>query len=238
MDPKRKAELENKIRALLALSAAGSGATEDEAILAAEKAAELMEKYNIEELADVEVEKLDPATYEKYDHYHRDPWRRAILYACCKLNFCELVKSDAVVINKTGTGTKGIWRFTIIGTDVNRSVSKMLFEYIEENVKRASRSAAHKESFKIGAGDRISARIWEMIRARSAPVSEKSGLPAVVNHHDQQNKSLMTQLFPNLRNAKPSNQRIRPDDYFAGQAFGDRLALNPLGAAPVTKRIA
>lgn len=238
MDAKRKSELENKIRALLALSAAGSGATEDEAILAAEKAAELMEKYNIEELGEIETEKLDPATYEKYDHYHRDPWRRTTLYACAKLNFCELVKTDVAVINKSGTGLKDIWRFTIIGTEVNRSVTKMLFEYIEEAVKRAARSAAHKESFKIGASGRISARIWEMIRARSAPVAEKSGLPAVVNHHDQQNKSLMTQLFPNLRNAKPSNQRVRPDDYFAGQAFGDRLSLNPLGSAPAAKRIA
>lgn len=237
MDAKRKSELESKIRALLALSAAGSGATEDEAILAAEKAAELMEKYNIEELGDVEVEKLDPATYEKYDHYHRDPWRRAILYACCKLNFCEMVKSNATVLNKTGTGTKGIWRFTIIGTDVNRSVSKMLFEYIEASVKHGSKSAGHAESFKIGASDRISARLWEMVRAREAPIETKSGLPAVVSHHDLQNSLLKAELFPKLRYAKPSNQKINSDDYFNGRKFGDKLALTPLQAAQAGKRL-
>jgi hypothetical protein len=237
MDPKRRAEIEAKIRALLALSAPGSGATEDESILAAEKAAELMEKYNIEELGNIEVEKLDPASYERYDHYHRDPWRRAILYACCKLNFCDMVKSNATVVNKTGTGLKGIWRFTIIGTEINRSVSKMLFEYIEESVKRGAKGAGHAESFKIGASDRIAARIWQMIRDRESPIPTRSGLPAVISHHDSQNNVIKAQLFPNLRDAKPSRQRAKKDDYLAGRKFGDQLALTPVGQTAQNKRL-
>lgn len=235
MDEKRRKELEAKLRALAALSAPGSGATEAESIAAADKFRELMEKYNIEELG--EVADLDPTSYQRYDFYHRDPWRLNLMNATASLNFCKIVRSHASVPQRSGNGLKDIWRITIIGTEMNRLAAILLFEYIEDNVKRASRGAGHAESFKLGASGRINGRIWQMIRDRETPVETTSNLPVVVADHEKRNMAVMDELFGKMGRIKMKAQKIDGDDYARGRQFGEKLDLTPLTASQKAKQI-
>lgn len=236
MDPKRRADLEAKIRALGKLAAPGSGATVDEAMLAAAKMAELMEKYNIEELA--EIADLDPTAHEEYDFYHRDPWRMSLITAVGRLSFCNIVRTKMMVPQKKGNGYKDIWRITIIGTAMNRKSTIMLFEYLEEAIKRGSRSASHAESFKIGASGRVCARLYEMINARSEKDSPaKANLPVVVEKHAARNLEYQNLIFGELKTIKFRRQRGNLTDFNSGREFGDKLNLIPLSNGEKVKRI-
>lgn len=222
----RKKERESllaKVRALLAKTVE-NGATEAEAIAAAAKAAEIMEKH------DLSMDELDVRESQTKQQEHAfDPVFRAHLtrVAMAISTLCETRFWN----NGSGaTATKG----TFYGLAHDVEISGYLFDicegamrrdaerYHEEHLRYLAVAARprRRDSFLGGMADRLSQRILEISWAR-----KRSGGTALVPVKDAIIDLAMKEDGIELKSARIGIRDREPDSYRRGKEAGNRVAL-------------
>ncbi len=213
-----------KINKLLALA---NSPNENEAALAAEKATELLTKYNLS-LADLgpdSEEKITTGTVETTSRYVT--WKMLILAGIATANGCRAMRS------------KNNGNMTLIGTSTNIAVSQSLYEYLTKAVERLAKrhkgkGRAFLHAFRVGCATRLRHRLEqyrkEMEEEGIAGNGESSPTPAIVVRSMFEKNNLAIEEYLNNEGFKVKTQRREQisseQGYFSGYKAGDRISLN------------
>jgi hypothetical protein len=234
-------KIARRIRGLLNLSADQS-VTEQEAIEAARKARELMDKYRVT-MTDVEI-KAEPVELDEVKSAYAttapvDYCRPGIMAYCgVKLWFEShrgAVRRVKILGLKADTDMAG-WLYTMLQTALEsdwRAYKKT--PAWRELTGGGKRSAT--QSFFVGMAVRINERLLELAEALE-PVAKTASGTALVVIKNQLVDAAFAELDLHFR--KSRGLSIRDGGaYHAGKAAGDRVNLNrPIGAAAAARRLA
>ncbi|MDB5406111.1 MAG: hypothetical protein JWL84_1023 [Rhodospirillales bacterium] len=222
-------KLKSRIEALRAKTTA-NGCTEDEAIAAAAKVAELLDRYDLS-LSDVEIrdEQCQQLVYET--------WRkkRVPLDGCvgAVADFC-----DCRVWREKNPD--GAFRYVFFGLRADVAVAHYLTDLIDTAVRteqgrfkisRAYRRFRHNErhlanaSFAMGMITSIAAKLTAMKQARDT-ANRSSGRDLVLVKSSVVDAE-MAKLDLTLRSVRGASRMVSMDAYDAGSAAGAALAINP-----------
>lgn len=206
----------NRIRALLAKTTA-NGATEAEALTAAAKAGELLDRYNLT-LSDVEIKQERCEQRQATERRH------------------EVDRVVTAIARFTGTkvwNTAGRIQFFGLPHDVDVAVylTDLIRTAMDSSYKRFLRSPERplnvktyrlRKSFMFGMTNRLNARLNEMSAAREAQAKTSSGTALVVVRN-----AVVTEQFAKLnlglRAPRKRKTRIDNQSFGAGKAAGDRV---------------
>lgn len=205
-----KAKIIDRIRKLLALQ---KSPNENEAAIAAEKAAELLALHNLT-LADVRPEsKIEEA---RIDEQALDTlkgsatWRRRLANAVAQVYFCEyFYVTYHKPVERRRKNSKKPAEFTkydqhnFIGYPHNTAVARMMFEYLADTVERLARESANahcknpkekspwRVSFRTGCVKALIRRLYERVSKMKAEQTivlledgTKKNLPALQSVFD------------------------------------------------------
>jgi ElaB/YqjD/DUF883 family membrane-anchored ribosome-binding protein len=235
------AKVIERVQKLLNLSAE-NGATEAEAMSAAEKAHSILAEYNLS-LSDVTTKKSGKAEFVTDDTTETAdslPWRRGIAAAVAELYFC---KYFFITIRKQGPKTS--WKadkHCFVGASHNVAVAKQMFSYIHETIHRLANENAlqqpkaeqwpYRTSFKNAASVRIQSRIAKRIaNAMHGKVQSESGtnLPALLDLYTTTREQLDEYLkatVGKLKESKDRSQITHRKGAADGLAAGDKIGLD------------
>lgn len=137
------ASIIGKITKLLALADKKSGATEAEALSAANMAQELLQKYGLE-MAEIEASggkaaddgKREKTTVKRSSMYK---WQRELMETLAETNFC-MHRIHEERDEKTGRKAK---RHQLIGRTVNVVATQLMYDYLVSTMKRLVSEAGH-----------------------------------------------------------------------------------------------
>jgi hypothetical protein len=233
-------KLKSRIEALRAKTT-DNGCTEDEAISAAEKVAELLDRYGLS-LSDVEIrnELCEQIAYET--------WRkkRIPLDGCvgAVADFCDC----RVWREKNAEGT---FRYVFFGLRADVAVAHYLTDVIDTAVRseqgnfknsRDYRRIRHNErhlanaSFAMGMIASIAVKLATMKAARDI-VNRSTGRDLVLVKSSVVDAE-MAKLDLNLRSVRSASRMVSLDAYDAGSAAGAALTINPgIGTAPEARKM-
>jgi hypothetical protein len=203
-----------------------NGASEAEALNAAARLGELLEKYNLD-LTDAIVRE-DAAKCVKNEVYAADDFAGTIVVGL--KHFCEII-----TYRKPGDGHAGKYIFFGVPHDVE--IALYLYEICAEAMEHDwaifmeshGYSMKKRMSFRSGFASRVYERLIQMKRERDA--RNASQCRDLIVLKDQ----LVTQEFARqvgvkLVKSRGSTVRVDPDAYHAGMSAGGRVNLNnPLG---------
>jgi len=174
-----KQKIIDKVRKLLALSKGND--SEAEASAAAAKAQAMLAEYN---LSLVDLEQVDFDVLMAGFHAKTEHWVRHLMNAAAKLYLCEYFYSEGWIDGVP------VDTHALIGAEHNIEVAKLMTQYLIGTVRRLAEEQVRtdkvpehgrkvfKESFCIGAVNRLQQRIKERMFAGDAQVSN---LPAVLS---------------------------------------------------------
>ncbi len=225
-----------RIRKLLAMS---KSANENEAGVAAAKAATLLAEYNLT-IADVVGKgehgfKIDDAPL----YSDSRPWRRKLAPDVARTYFCDYVYSfykKPMESRKAGYKRFDVHQF--VGAPHNIMVAKSMFQYLCDTIDRlvleASQSVAARgrvsfaTSFRHGCADRISERLamkyWDMKEPKAIAGGNK--LPALIDQTKSQLDDFMKQAIPDLQVLDPQDAKLYSlEGAHAGRLAGDSVGL-------------
>jgi hypothetical protein len=233
-------KLKSRIEALRAKTTA-NGCTEDEAMSAAAKVADLLDRYDLS-LSDVEIRD------EQCEQLAFETWRkkRIPLDGCVGAiaEFC-----DCRVWREKNA--EGAFRYVFFGLRADVAVAHYLTDLIDTAVRseqgrfknsREYRRFRHNErhlanaSFAMGMVASIASKLTAMKASRDA-VNRSTGRDLVLV------KTLvvddeMAKLALNLRSVRSTSRMVSLDAYDAGSAAGAALAINPgIGVAPAARNV-
>lgn len=241
---KADAKILERIRKLLAL-ADNRGATEAEALLAAEKANALLAEYNLTRF-DLMAIKPDDVVLHSELKVESRPWHRPMVTECAHLYFCEAFYTFTY---ETPASRKGYLRFdqwTFVGAPHNVQVAAMFGDYLVKAVERLAKEAAAKEpaasrsafitAFKVGAGQRIARRLAERRMEAEKGLRTPAGLlcasgstlPALANHYLvalDAAKAKMAEMGEAFTKEKPPTVN-KADAFKKGVQAGDGVGLD------------
>jgi hypothetical protein len=234
-------KLKSRIEALRAKTT-DNGCTEDEAMSAAEKVAELLDRYGLS-LSDVEIrdELCEQIAYET--------WRkkRIPLDGCvgAVADFCDCR------VWREKNQRLGTFRYVFFGLRADVAVAHYLTDVIDTAVRseqgnfknsRDYRRIRHNErhlanaSFAMGMIASIAARLAAMKAARD--VANRSTGRDLVLVKSSVVDAEMAKLDLNLRSVRSASRMVSLDAYDAGSAAGAALAINPgIGTAPEPRKM-
>lgn len=213
-----------KINKLLALA---NSPNENEAALAAEKATELLTKYNltIADLGPGEEEDVTTGTVETTSRYVA--WKMLILAGIATANGCRAMRS------------KHNGNMTLIGMQTNITVSQRLYQYLTKAVERLAKrhkgkGRAFLHAFRVGCATRLRHRLEQrrkdMEEEGIAGNSESSPTPAIVVRSMFEKNDLAIEEYLINEGFKVKTQRAEKvsseQGYFSGYKAGDRINLN------------
>jgi len=225
-----------KIRKLLRLAAPGSGATEEEAALAADRAQGLLLRFKLER-ADLGAlhgaavaASSDPVVERDFAMPGRPPtWFGMILAAVCDTGFCRCMLSRG--------GFYGA-RYWVIGRAVDVAVANDLIAYLVEQVTRLARGYTPRgedgwrmrggdlrrarASFALGCASRVARRLREAAQARETASADSRALVVVER---QAVDAFMKEHHPRLGTARRSRASVLASHHAAGRAAGDSVRL-------------
>ena len=180
--------IEIKIAALLAK--ANSTTSEAEAYAFSAKAAELLQKHNLE-MSDIERASAqasagtsDPIVEVRQDWAYADPWRISIARDVAALFFCKSYRSAHLHTTKSGKVEYRV-TFVFVGKARNASAAALTSDYLISTTLRLGRGySSHRSqqlAFMRGCGEGLARRLRVMAQnAREPnPVNSTSGLPAL-----------------------------------------------------------
>jgi hypothetical protein len=170
----------NKIKKLLAVAQAGSGATENEAATAMEFASALMLKHNIEVQLDGDDE--EGAIKGAFQHGYDEPWHiqcanaAGYLYYCRPLIYRRL--GDIVFVGRADniTACEETLKF------LTREVERLYKLNLPKGMSKIER-ANYRSTFKMACAMRLAARAWaimETLRTNDAKAIAATGSKALV----------------------------------------------------------
>lgn len=204
-------KLIDKIRKLLALTGSPNKA---EAELAAQRAHELLTKYNLD-IADLQEKEI--GELEALSGRNIKEWRRALAINIASLYYCRSLR--------TNYGS-GYYKISFAGQLHNVIIAKSIFEYLEKTVLREARNSIRKnakfkyrENFKLGMALEISRRLQELKAAKIKP--EEKAL--VVTENKLVEKYLADKGFSTSNFAPDINKK---NAFYQGIIAGSKVSLN------------
>jgi hypothetical protein len=212
----------NRVRKLFAL--ANGNANEHERLVAIEAAQRLLDEHNLT-MFDVQGE---ADTVSKVDHKaHTEiklrPWVRIVMHAACKLY-------NTTFFMKRNAGET--YHPVVIGTPENITVTldvaTWLIQCITNESKAALSNQTERNSFKLGAAQRLFERVEELMTKPAEPSSgaTTTQLTVVRNALHVANTSYLQQLVPNRQQFRSRPTYRSSYGYSAGREFGNSMALN------------
>lgn len=218
MDQTRHDAIIEKIKKLLALS---QSPNQEEAERAAEKARELLTKYDlsVDQFEDIQVEEKIIKQFLKKPNL----WRLTIFGTISEFYFCRFI------IKQTQYSDATVYGFDIIGKSHHITIASSVCEYIEKAIVRISRERCRanakskfRESFRYGMAVEICTRLETMkrIRETGGPGEEKS----LILKEDQKIQEYLSRMDLSSFDSgkKPNNKSA----FRRGVEAGANVALN------------
>lgn len=227
--------IKSKIKAMLDKAAEGSGATEDEAASALEKAMSMMLKYGISR-QDVDSHDQEEVTRGEWSNREFLKWHIYTAEAAQYLYNCKLVMIP---------GKKKAFQF--VGLPSNIEMAEITFLWINQQVERLYKEALPpgldkttraelRRTFKLACAMRVRSRAWDIVKRMAnddAMALEYVGSTALVvkSHQEQQLakvKSFMDALHESgdLRSGSAIKRSKTGIGTRLGFEAGDRVKLN------------
>tara|TARA_R110000744_G_scaffold37459_1_gene85818 strand:- start:418 stop:1161 length:744 start_codon:yes stop_codon:yes gene_type:complete len=223
-----------RIQKLLQMSQE-NGASENEAMTAADKAQKLLQEHNLS-IADIKDDsQAEPVDSEDVE-VDRDIWKGYIRNATAKLYFCQTYQS-----NKLDKYYKKVKVTTFVGRKSNRMVATEMCKYFINTVDRltveefrkvpGSRIDINKMShaFKQGAATRLARRLrekYEEIVPDYIPTGNPDGLPVLYKNEQKAITTWLKQKGISLRSAS-SRMSVRDRvAYSRGSEKANGIGLN------------
>ena len=188
-----KESILNRIQKLLRMSIE-NGASENEAMQAADKAQKLLQEHNLS-IADIKDDSIvEPINSEEVE-VDRDLWKGYIRNATAKLYFCTTYQT-----NKLDKNYKRVKVITFVGRKSNRMVATEMCKYFINTIDQlaeaefrevpGSRASINKMShaFKQGAASKLSGRLrerYEEIAPAYIAPGNPDGLPILYKNEQQ-----------------------------------------------------
>lgn len=226
-----------KIQKLLKMSEE-NGASENEAMTAAQKVNELLQEHNLS-MSDISTDDsaVEPIDKESFDT-PRDKWKGWITAATAKLYFCTTYNERRVDENYKYVKVR-----TFVGRESNRKVAKSMCDYFINAVERmadkefatvpGSRSDINKMkfNFKQGAAMSLCNRLNEKYKSINGPdyyggIDNPNNLPKLYKDEDQNNRNWLAKQGINLRSSS-SSISVKDRAAFAnGKAKGNNIGID------------
>ena len=229
-----KESILNRIQKLLKMSTE-NGASENEAMLAADKAQKLLQEHNLS-ISDLKDEdQVEPMDSEDVE-VDRDLWKGYIRNATAKLYFCKTYTTM-----KLDKHYKKVKVITFVGRKSNRMVATEMCKYFINTVNRladeefrevpGSRASINKmaHAFKQGAASKLSGRLrerYEEIAPEYIPQGNPDGLPVLYKNEQMAITTWLEQKGIRLRSAKSSMSIRDRVAYSRGSEKGDGIGIN------------
>ena len=223
-----------RIQKLLKMSTE-NGASENEAMLAADKAQKLLQEHNLS-IADIKDDsQVEPMESEDVE-VDRDLWKGYIRNATAKLYFCSTYSTM-----KLDTHYKRVKVITFVGRKSNRMVATEMCKYFINTVERladeefrevpGSRAAINKmaHAFKQGAASKLSSRLrkrYEEIAPEYIPQGNPDGLPVLYKNEQMAITKWLEDQGIQLRSAKSSMSIRDRVAYSRGSEKGNGIGIN------------
>lgn len=229
-----KESILKRIQKLLKMSEE-NGASENEAMLAAQKAQELLSEHNLsmsDIKDDTEVEPIDKEAFG----VERDNWQGWIASSTAKLYFCQMYSSTGV-----DEKYRKVKQATYVGRKSNRIVAKSMCDYFINTVKRLADKEFEtvpgskadinrmKQAFKLGCANRLAKRIkekWLALVPDYKGIENPDGLPMLYKNEQKAITDwLGTQGIRVVSKKSSMNIRDRAA-YHNGQSKGNGIGLD------------
>ena len=229
-----KESILNRIQKLLKMSTE-NGASENEAMLAADKAQKLLQEHNLS-IADLKDDsQTEPMDSEDVE-VDRDLWKGYIRNATAKLYFCKTYTTM-----KLDKHYKKVKVITFVGRKSNRMVATEMCKYFINTVDRlaaeefrevpGSRASINKMShaFKQGCASKLSRRLndrYNEIAPEYIPQGNPDGLPVLYKNEQMAITKWLEQKGIKLRS---SSSRMSVRDrvaYSRGSQKGNGIGIN------------
>lgn len=234
-----KSKVIDRIRKLLALS---ESANEHEAALAAERAQELLARYNIDLFEVEDVEEEQPVERDSSET-RSQVWRRHIYQAVAKMYFCVYYFES--IQRPSSESTRGFVRRDLhffTGQLHNIHVAKMVAAYLCATIIRLANNgstscpkrerARYKKSFHNACAFRLSQRIRQRVertRQTETPTSDGRNLPALASLYDQAmyaNRAYLDKLNVKIRTSKSRTRSTHFDGHVDGKKAAESISLD------------
>ena len=232
--PEEKESVLKRIQKLLQMSIE-NGASENEAMLAADKAQKLLQEHNLS-ISDLKDEdQVEPMDSEDVE-VDRDLWKGYIRNATAKLYFCKTYTT--MKLDKRYRKVKII---TFVGRKSNRMVATEMCKYFINTVDRlaaeefrevpGSRASINKMShaFKQGCASKLSRRLndrYNEIAPEYIPQGNPDGLPVLYKNEQMAITKWLEQKGIKLRSAKSSMSIRDRVAYSRGSEKGNGIGIN------------
>ena len=229
-----KESILNRIQKLLKMSTE-NGASENEAMLAADKAQKLLQEHNLS-IADIKDDsQAEPMDSEDVE-VDRDLWKGYIRNATAKLYFCKTYTTM-----KLDKHYKKVKVITFVGRKSNRMVATEMCKYFINTVDRlaaeefrevpGSRASINKmaHAFKQGAASKLSSRLndrYNEIAPEYIPQGNPDGLPVLYKNEQMAITKWLEQKGIRLRSAKSSMSIRDRVAYSRGSEKGNGIGIN------------
>jgi len=229
-----KESILNRIQKLLKMSIE-NGASENEAMLAADKAQKLLQEHNLS-IADIKDDsQAEPMDSEDVE-VDRDLWKGYIRNATAKLYFCTTYSTM-----KLDKHYKKVKVITFVGRKSNRMVATEMCKYFINTVDRladeefrevpGSRAAINRmaHAFKQGAATKLSSRLrkkYEEIAPEYIPQGNPDGLPVLYKNEQMAITKWLEQKGIKLRSARSSMSIRDRVAYSRGSEKGNGIGIN------------
>tara|TARA_R100000951_G_scaffold52379_1_gene44095 strand:- start:3540 stop:4283 length:744 start_codon:yes stop_codon:yes gene_type:complete len=223
-----------RIQKLLQMSTE-NGASENEAMLAADKAQKLLQEHNLS-IADIKDDsQVEPMESEDVE-VDRDLWKGYIRNATAKLYFCKTYTTM-----KLDKHYKKVKVITFVGRKSNRMVATEMCKYFINTVERlaaeefrevpGSRASINKmaHAFKQGAASKLSSRLrkrYEEIAPEYIPQGNPDGLPVLYKNEQMAITKWLEDQGIRLRSAKSSMSIRDRVAYSRGSEKGNGIGIN------------
>ena len=216
-----------RIRGLLSKTIE-NGATEEEAILAAAKARELMDKYRVT-LTDIQMREEEVEFSVIVDRPTTSDTRKV------PVDYCVGGIARYCGVKMWFDMRTGVRVISILGLHGDVEMAKYLYSMLTSAIKSTSasvRGRSEKTSFMIGMAHRINERLIQMAMDLEPKAKTASGTALVVVKN-----AVVKEAFDalNLHFMRSADKGPRASDsaaYHAGRAAGDRVGLNrPVGSS-------
>ena len=232
--PEEKESVLKRIQKLLQMSIE-NGASENEAMLAADKAQKLLQEHNLS-ISDLKDEdQVEPMDSEDVE-VDRDLWKGYIRNATAKLYFCKTYTT--MKLDKHYRRVKVI---TFVGRKSNRMVATEMCKYFINTVDRlaaeefrevpGSRASINKMShaFKQGCASRLQRRLldrYNEIAPEYIPQGNPDGLPVLYKNEQMAITKWLEQKGIRLRSSKSSMSIRDRVAYSRGSEKGNGIGIN------------
>lgn len=245
---RRQAASEDVLRKIRALLALATSPNEHEAALALQRANGLMARYNLD-MSEVKGGRVQPPTAVGHDKFcvagTVRRFHQILLKACGEACFCDSFTSRETDF-KPGKGYYRIpyktWLY-LVGTETNRTVAKLQFQWLLAQVARLSlaeleycpyrdkkRQKKWRVQFCLGMAVKISERLQPTLQIEGeAPVPSEDQLPGLIRLHQDANSEYCEQQGWKLNKVK-AKKRPRGTGLAAGYMRGGEVNLKPARA--------